>query len=231
LKENADNTEDDSLKRVALIRAEHYRDTVLSNGLNWHMNAKEALMEVQCPALLDTGHQKWACVLGRRQDCPKFCIPLEEKEYLDDDDANMKYHHYVNFTRCTKHGLITQGAKNCEQCDNQSERTTNKKQGRISTRKQLTLLERPIGVFLSKFYLPCIGKLVYHLPHVIILSKTQCGNMRRLIFEKYAHSIKMYRNYAECLLAIFDLEIQSSHFGNGKSLSREGSSVETYLKE
>jgi hypothetical protein len=139
----------------------------------------------------------------------------------------MKFHHYVNCTRCTKHGIITRGAKYCEQCDNQPENTS-KKQGKISTRKQLTLLEQPIGVFLKDFYLPGLEKLAYHLPHVIILSKNHCGAMRRLIFVR---SIKTHRNYAERLLAIFDLEIQSSHFGNGRSLSMEGSSVETYLKE
>jgi hypothetical protein len=86
-------------------------------------------------------------------------------------------------------------------------------------------------VFLQDFYLPSIGKLAYHIPHVIILSKNHCGNMRWLIFEKYAHSIKTHRDYAERLLAIFNLEIQSSHFGNGRSLSMEGSSVERYMKE
>jgi hypothetical protein len=231
LKDNADIIEDDSLKRSALLRCQYYKDTVLPNGQNWHSNAKEALKEVQCPALPHTGHPKWACVLGRCQECPKYCIPLEERKYSENDDASMKFHHYVNFTRCTKHGLLTRGAKNCEQCDNQTESTTNKKQGKISTRKQLTLLERPIGVFLRDFYLPSIEKLAYHLPHVIILSKNHCGAMRRLIFEKFVRSIKTHRDYAERLLAIFDLEIQSSHFGNGRSLSMEGSSVETYLKE
>jgi hypothetical protein len=45
--------------------------------------------------------------------------------------------------------------------------------------------------------------------------------MRRLIFEKFVRSIKTHRNYAERLLAIF----------NGRLLSMEGSSIETYPKE
>jgi hypothetical protein len=185
LKENADNIEDVSIKRSARIRVQNYRETVLPNGLNWHSKPKDALKEVQCPALPDTGHPKWGCVLGRCQECPTYCIPLEERKYSENDEANIKFHHYVNFTRCTKHGLLTRGAKNCEQCDNQEENMPNKKKGKVSTRKQLTLLERPIGVFLRDFYLPSIEKLAYHLPHVIILSKNHCGAMRWLIFEKF----------------------------------------------
>jgi hypothetical protein len=122
---------------------------------------------------------------------------IKERKYSENDDANMKFHHYINFTRCTKHGLLTRGANNCEQCNNQTESMTNKKQGKISTRKQLTLLEQTIGVLIRDFYLPSIEKLAYHLPHVIILSKNHCGDMRQLIFEKFVGSIKMHRDYAK----------------------------------
>jgi hypothetical protein len=46
--------------------------------------------------------------------------------------------------RCNKHGILIWGTNNCEQCDNQPE-NTKKKQGQILMRKQVTLLERPIG--------------------------------------------------------------------------------------
>jgi hypothetical protein len=42
--------------------------------------------------------------------------------------------------------------------------------------------------------------------------------------------IKTIRDYAERLLANFNLEIQSSHVGNGCSLSMEGSTVQFYLQ-
>ena len=43
-----------------------------------------------------------------------------------------------------------------------------------------------------------------------------------------AGSVKTRRDYAERLSATFNLEIQSEHFGNGRSLSIEGSTVETH---
>jgi hypothetical protein len=39
------------------------------------------------------------------------------------------------------------------------------------------------------------------------------------------------RDYAERLLAEFDLEVQSTHFGNHRSLSMEGSAVEFFTQE
>jgi hypothetical protein len=41
-------------------------------------------------------------------------------------------------------------------------------------------------------------------------------------------SVKMRRDYAKRLSATFNLEIPSEHFGNGRSLSIEGSTVEIH---
>jgi hypothetical protein len=52
--------------------------------------------------------------------------------------------------------------------------------------------------------------------------------MRDKAFHNNSGSIKTIRDYAEYLLVKFNLEIQSSHFGNGRSLSMEGSTVQFY---
>jgi hypothetical protein len=105
------------------------------------------------------------------------------------------------------------------------------RKGKVQTRKRLTLLEKPIGDFIYNYYLPAIEKYSYHRPHVIILGKKHCGEMRSKAFKNVPGAVKTRRYYAERLSAAFDLEIQSEHFGNGRLLSMEGSSVEFHLAD
>ena len=86
--------------------------------------------------------------------------------------------------------------------------------------------EVTIGKFMSDFYLSALEKFVYHIYNVKILSKPFCGAKRRTTFMRKPSSLLTVRDYAERLSASFDLEIQSNHFGNGRSLSIEGCSVE-----
>jgi len=87
----------------------------------------------------------------------------------------------------------------------------------------------PIGIFHRDYYLPALEKLAYHKPHVRILGKDCCG-AERLAAHKRAPSVRTRRDYAERLAAAFNLEAQHEHFGNGRSLSMEGSAVETFVK-
>ena len=59
----------------------------------------------------------------------------------------------------------------CELCEQQKE---GEKKGKISTRKELTLLCRLIGEFMNDFYLVSLEKLVSHKSFVKILSKQEC---------------------------------------------------------
>ena len=81
-------------------------------------------------------------------------------------------------------------------------------------KKLLTKKKVTIGNFMSDFYLLALEKFVYHIHNVKNLSKNVCGSKSTI------------RDYAEQLSARFYLENQSDHFGNGRSLSTEGCSVE-----
>ena len=50
-------------------------------------------------------------------------------------------------------------------------------------------------------------------------------------FEENKNIIRTSRDCAEQLSAVFNNEVQSEHFGNGRSLSVEGSSVECHMNE
>jgi hypothetical protein len=73
-----------------------------------------------------------------------------------------------------------------------------------------------------------LEKYAHHIAHVKILSKTDCGMMRQSSFEQNPGGLKTRHDYAERLSAVFADEIQSSHFGNGRLMSIEGSSVESF---
>jgi hypothetical protein len=210
-------------KEVAL---QTYKNFVRPGGRTQHPKPRDAVLEILCPPNLELDHHNWSCVLRRCLNCPSFPVP--EVESMTGHDAPViNFHHYVPFTKCSKHGSLTLRAKECERCENTQE---GGKKGKIQTRKELTLLCRPIGVFIADFYLVALEKYAYHSPHVKILSKqeTQCGSTRMKAFLSRPGSIKTIRDYAERLLATFNLEIQSSHFGNGRSLSMEGSTVQFF---
>jgi hypothetical protein len=208
-----------------LALANAYQNMVLPNGSAWHPKPRDALHLIQC-ANPDPNveHPSWCCVLRRCLNCPKYPIPVPERG-VDDNAPLIKFHFYVQFTKCSRHGVLTLNAKKCIVCENQA---ADQKLGKISTRKELTLLSRPIGIYFREFYLPALEKYAHHIAHVKILSKTECGIMCQSTFEQTPGDLKTRHDYAERLSAVFADEIQSSHFGNGRSLSIEGSKVESF---
>jgi hypothetical protein len=141
----------------------------------------------------------------------------------------ISFHVYLKFGRCTIHGQLGYRVKKWAACFPSTEGSKIPvQQGKICERKHLTLLERPIGIFMNNYYLPALEKYAYHIHHVRILSKDFCGKERFIAFKKRPGDVNTRRDYAERLSAKFNLEIQSDHFGNGRSLSMEGSSVEFF---
>jgi hypothetical protein len=197
----------------------------------WHVTPSAAYIGViQCAPNHSLGlgpFPHWDCVLRRCAKCPKYPIPLEEQG-TDDDAPKIKFHIYKTVTECTRHGIIKPGAKVCEECKTDPAPAT-KKQPKIRSRKHLSEEECAMGTFHAKYYQPALEKLAYHRPHVRILGKSCCGSARFEAFKRKP-SVRTRRDYAERLAAAFNLEAQHEHFGNGRSLSMEGSSVETFCK-
>jgi hypothetical protein len=219
---------DTEVKALKQKRYDTYKSLVKPGGNTWHERPHHAVKEIMCQVVDVVDHHKFACVLRQCKLCPPFPVPLEEKDESD-DAPTITFHQYEHTTKCTKHGLLPLASKTCERCELLEEGVC-KKKGKIATRKELTLLTRPIGEFIVQYYLPGLEKLAYHLPHVKILSKRvgQCAAMRYETFKKEPGWFMVRRDYAERLLAEFDLEVQSTHFGNHRSLSMEGSAVEFF---
>ena len=92
--------------------------------------------------------------------------------------------------------------------------------------KILTLKELSIGSFIKLYYLTALEKYLYHTFYVQVLSKNICGKMRSKICLSIPGDILSVRDYAERLSAHFNLEVQSDHFANGRSLSIEGNNLQ-----
>jgi hypothetical protein len=209
------------------IRKLLYKNTVMPNDEVWHPQPKMALKAIQCKPADALGYPHWNCVLGRCFNCPKYPIP-EEECGRDEQAPTIKFHKYANVTECSLHGVLTLRAKECLQCEALPEGL---KPGRVGTRKQLVKMDRPIGEFMENHYIPALQKYAYHQPHVNILSKFGCEGMRHKAFQNEIGWVSTSRDYAERLPFKFNLEIQSEHFGNGRNLSIEGSTVETHTAQ
>jgi hypothetical protein len=199
---------------------QEYICQVIPSGEHWHEKPIDALQEIQCPPLL-CGFPHWNCVLRKCKECPSYKVPTNYEDGLDEDAPKIRFHYYCKATKCSKHGDLELGSTVCDLCSNIK---STKKKGKVRTRKYLTLLTKPVGVFHRDFYQPMLEKYALHLWHVRILSKCGCGAMRHDWFKRSNNFIKMIRDYAERLKFEFNLEIQSEHFGNCRSLSIEGCS-------
>ena len=222
-------------KEGELERAKIYRKHVLPNDKPLHARASDAVSCIQCGNMDGSEFPDWDCVLRRCLCCPEYLIPKEERG-TDGDAPLISFHVYEIKTSCSKHGLLIKGAKTCPHCVNEPtpppppKGKPPPKKPKISDRKHLSRLTRPIGDFHRNFYLPALEKLAYHVPYIRILSNAYCGALRDHAFQQSPGSAKTKRDYAERLLAAFNLEIQAEHFGNGRSLSMEGSSVEIFAR-
>lgn len=73
-------------------------------------------------------------------------------------------------------------------------------------------------------------KYRYHYGLVKVLSKRLCHDIRKAAFKAALCNIIKIRDYAECLAAQFNLEIESTHFVQSITLSMESYFLEFLFK-
>ena len=73
------------------------------------------------------------------------------------------------------------------------------KSTKIYTRKEIVMMETTISDFHTSFYIPEIQKLVFHLPHVLIIGTNHFGEMRRTAFKRSElfKYVLCHRDYAD----------------------------------
>ena len=189
-----------------------------------HKDVKSEMMSVMCEPCDGQTLPRWKCVIRSCKDCPEYAIPDEEKKRRA-NIPNIVFRVYKTIYKCSVHNFLPLGVQTCSVCDRIT-KSSKVKKGTVNSRKELTKMNLPIDKFITDYYLPMLEKLCYHLPHVIILSKHHCGEMRRTAILCNNHDLFTRRDYADRLVAAFELEIQSGHFGDNVTLSMEGCSVE-----
>ena len=85
------------------------------------------------------------------------------------------------------------------------------------------MMETTVSDFYTIFYIPAIQKLAFHLPHVRILCRNNCGEIRRTDFKQCEsfQDVLCRRDYAERLVA-------SEYYGGNRSVSMEGIALEKF---
>ena len=101
---------------------------------------------------------------------------------------------------------------------------------KIYTRKELVMMDKTISDFHTSFYILAIQKLAFHLPHVLILGTSNCGEMRRTAFKQRElfQDVLCRRDYAERVVASFSNKTQLEYYVGNRSMSIEGISLENF---
>ena len=118
--------------------------------------------------------------------------------------------------------------KNCLKCE---EDTCVGKIGKVFTRKELIFHTEATGAFMRKCCIPRLRQHGAHVNHVILLSKLHCMGQRDRQFENRIWDLRTARDCAERLMAEFELQTQSDHCGNSRTLSMEGCTVRLHAAE
>ena len=82
-------------------------------------------------------------------------------------------------------------------------------------------METTISDFYTSFCIPAIQKLGFHLPHVRIIGKNHCGEIRRTAFKRLelSQDVLCRRDYADKLFASFANQIRPECYGGNISVS------------
>ena len=89
-------------------------------------------------------------------------------------------------------------------------------------------METKISEFHTRYYIKAIQKFAFHLPHVLILGKNHCGELRHTAFKKRElfQDVMCRRDYSERAVASFSHQIQSEYYGGNRSVYIEGIALE-----
>lgn len=95
--------------------------------------------------------------------------------------------------------------------------------------KMLTLKKLPlIGIFMYDVYLPDLDNIFILYTILVFFSKPKyiCGSLRKDTYYSKAKNISTIRHCTERIPVNVNLDIQSSNFGSGRSISSERCNVE-----
>ena len=97
---------------------------------------------------------KWCCVVGMCKKCGRKKLKQHNIEKSNDAEDTINFKHNVQFTRCSKHGLLGRGKlKACTVCEDENKKN-NATKGKLSAKKEQIRDKMEIGNFMENVYMP-----------------------------------------------------------------------------
>lgn len=165
------------------------------------------------------GVHKLECALRRCPQCKDRSLPVPVLEKGTDltFDRTITHHECECNGRCAKHWCVGPVGK-CPHCPDEK----GKPRPKFTKKRMLTQKTAPIGVFMTDVHPNTLRKYRCHTTHVALLSKHHCIATRKEAFRSHRNgSMCTQRDYADHLVAEFNGEIQSEHFGDKPTCSME----------
>ena len=130
----------------------------------------------------DHASPNWECVLRCCAKFPSINISDQEKDDKHPDTSpSIFFQIYHIIARCTKHGrLPLTNKKICCKCQQD---TASGQPEKKYTRKEVVMMETTIYNFHTKFYIPEIWKLAFHIPQLKILGTNHYGDSFKTAFK------------------------------------------------
>lgn len=222
----------------------YQREAFKEDGSRLWCHPREAVASMTCAIVTPStasvwsaeaaphGLHKLSCSLNRCVVCDDRTLPVPESEQGKDEvyDRKITYHECECNGKCAVHWCVGSVGK-CPHCEEEAKnKKTDKKNKKappkFSKKKLLTKKTVPIGIFMSEVYPATMKKYRMHILYVALLGKHHCVNSRQRTYRSLQNgSVLTQRDCADHLKSSFNLEIQSTHFGDQPTCSMENVTV------
>ena len=207
------NRQETYKKSLELAKISTYQRQAFEGSEPLHARGRHASECIQCSAPKDfegTGITRMRCASGlcRRCGIHKYQRPKAEKE----TKKVIRWYDYQKLPTCSHCGAMPDGTVECTHCPISKRKP-------LANRNHLALQEKSFPDFWKEYSLS-LSSFTMHRFKMLVLGKTYTTDVRKNSLRE--NEFALQHDFTEALGIKHNQEIQSSHFGNGLSVSIEG---------
>ena len=200
-------------KSQELAKISTYQRDAFDGSDPLHPRGRDATACIQCSppeGFAATGITRMRCAAGFCNHCGirKYPCLLAETQ----SSKVIRWYDYQKLPTCSHCGALPDGTIECTHCPI-------KKRKPLSNRNHLALQEKSFPDFWEEYSLS-LSTFTMHRFKMLVLGKTHTTDVRRNSLRK--NEFALQHDFTEALGIKHNNEIQSSHFGNGLTVSIEG---------
>ena len=200
-------------KSLELAKISTYQRDAFDGSDPLHPRGRDATACIQCSppeGFAATGITRMRCAAGFCNHCGirKYPCLLAETQ----SSKVIRWYDYQKLPTCSHCGALPDGTIECTHCPI-------KKRKPLSNRNHLALQEKSFPDFWEEYSLS-LSTFTMHRFKMLVLGKTHTTDVRRNSLRK--NEFALQHDFTEALGIKHNNEIQSSHFGNGLTVSIEG---------